>query len=108
MIKMLYLHILQADSTKNLNAFCKLIVLDNYKISKKSKKSVLRYIENFTGSVGNFVKCIWVIIKKWRNLCPIRFSRIRNFNFLVFLSIILIGVMCNTNKTLSNVSGDVV
>ena len=58
MIKMLYLHILQADSTENLNAFCKLTVLDNYKISKKSKKSVLRYIENFTGSVENFVKCI--------------------------------------------------
>ena len=61
MIKMLYLaflHILQADSTENWNAFCKLIVLDNYKISKKSKKSVLRYIENNTGSVGNFVKCI--------------------------------------------------
>ena len=58
MIKMLYLHIMQADSTENQNAFCKLIVLDNYKISKKSKKSVLRYIENITGSVGNFVKCI--------------------------------------------------
>ena len=54
---MLYLHILQADSTENWNAFCKLIVLDNYKISKKSKMSVLRYIENITGSVGNFVKC---------------------------------------------------
>ena len=59
MIKMLYLHILQADSTENWNAFCKLIVLDNYKISKKSKKSVLRYTENITGSVGNFVKCIY-------------------------------------------------
>ena len=58
MIKILYLHILQADSTENLNAFCKLIVLVNYKISKNSKKSVLRYIENITGSVGNLVKCI--------------------------------------------------
>ena len=58
MIKMLYLHILQADSTENWNAFCKLIVLDKYKISKNAKKSVLRYIENITGSVGNFVKCI--------------------------------------------------
>ena len=58
MIKMLYLHILLADSTDNWNAFCKLIVLGNYKISKKSKMSVLRYIENITGSVGNFVKCI--------------------------------------------------
>ena len=58
MIKMLYLHILQADSTENWNAFCKLIVLDNYKISKKSKKSVLRYIENISSSVGNFVKCM--------------------------------------------------
>ena len=60
MIKMLYmyLHILQADSTENWNAFYKLIGLDNYKISKKSQKSVLRYIENITGSVGNFVKCI--------------------------------------------------
>ena len=59
MIKMLYLHILQADSTENWNAFCKLIVLDNYKISKKSKKSVLKYIENITGSIGNFVKCMF-------------------------------------------------
>ena len=58
MIKMLYLHILQADYTENSIAFCKLIVLDNYKISKTSKESVLRYIENITGSVGNFVKCI--------------------------------------------------
>ena len=57
MIKMLYLHILLADSTENWNAFCKLIVLDNYNISKKSKTSVLRYIENISGSVGNFVKC---------------------------------------------------
>ena len=58
MIKMLYLHILQADSTENWNAVCKLIVLGNYKISKKSKKLILRYIENITGSVGNFVKCM--------------------------------------------------
>ena len=58
MIKMLHLHILLADSPENWNAFCQLIVLDNYKISKKSKKSVLRYIENISGSVGNFVKCI--------------------------------------------------
>ena len=57
MIKMLYLHILQADSTENWNAFCKLVVLYNYKLSKTSKKSVLRYNENITGSVGNFVKC---------------------------------------------------
>ena len=56
----------------------------------------------------SFVVYLWVIIKKWRNLCPIRFSRIRNINFLVFLSIILNAVMCNTNKTLSNVYGDVV
>ena len=60
MVKMLYLHILQADSTENSNAFCKLIVFDNCKISKKSKKSVLRYIENITESGGNFVKCILV------------------------------------------------
>ena len=59
MIKMLYLHILQADYTENWIAFCKLNVLDNYKILKKSKESVLRYIENITGSVGNFVKCIY-------------------------------------------------
>ena len=58
MIKMLYLHILPADSTENWNAFSKLIVLDNHTISKISKTSVLRYIENITGSVGNFVKCI--------------------------------------------------
>ena len=57
MIIMLYLHILQADSTENWNAFCKLIVLDNHKISKKFKTSILKYIENITGSVGNFVKC---------------------------------------------------
>ena len=63
MIKMLYLHILQADYTENWIAFCKLIVLDNYKISKKSKESVLRYIENITGSVGNFVKCIMAVLK---------------------------------------------
>ena len=62
MIKKLYLHILRADSTENWNAYCKLIVLDNYKISKKSKKSVLRYIENITGSVGNFVKCIFQVL----------------------------------------------
>ena len=58
LINMLYLHILLANYSENWNAFCKLIVLDNYKISKKSKTSVLRYIENITGSVGNFVKCI--------------------------------------------------
>ena len=63
MIKMLYLHILLADSTENWNIFCKLIVLDNYKISKESKKSVLRYIENITGSVGNFVKCKYTATK---------------------------------------------
>ena len=61
MIKMLYLHILQADSIENLTAFCKLIVLNNYKISKKYKKSVLRYIENRTGRVRNFVKCNHII-----------------------------------------------
>ena len=64
MIKMLYLHILLADSTENANAFCKLIVLDNYKILRKSKRSVLRYIENITGSVGHFVKCIHITIYK--------------------------------------------
>ena len=58
MIKILYLHILQADITENWNAFCKLIVFDNYNMSKKSKKSVLRYIENINGSVWNFVKCM--------------------------------------------------
>ena len=68
MIKLLYLHILQADSTENWNAFCKLIDLDNYKISKKSKKSVLRYIENITGSVGNFVKCMCHLVS---NFCPL-------------------------------------
>ena len=62
MIKMLYLHISRADSTENWKAFCKLIVLGNYKISKKSKWSVLRYIENITGSVGNFVKCMCLCI----------------------------------------------
>ena len=37
MIKMLYLHILQAVSTENWNAFCKLIVLDNYKFQRNPK-----------------------------------------------------------------------
>ena len=31
---------------------------DKCRFSKKSKKSVLGHIENITGSVGNFVKCI--------------------------------------------------
>ena len=48
------------------------------------------------------------IIKKWRNLCPLRFSGIRNFHFLVFLSIKLNAVMCNNNKILCTASGDVV
>ena len=69
MIRMLYLHILQANSTESWNTFCKLIVLDNYKISKKSKKSVLRYIENITGSVGNFVKCMLDYIDKKYSIC---------------------------------------
>ena len=68
MIKMLYLHILQADSTENWNAFCKLIVLDNYKISKKSKMLVLRYIENITGSFVNFVKCIHSELHFWKEM----------------------------------------
>ena len=51
-----------ADSSENWNAFCKVIVLDNYKISKKSKTSVLRYIKNITGNVGNFVKCMLHVI----------------------------------------------
>ena len=64
MIKMLYLHILQAASTENWNVFCKLVVRDNYKFSQKSKTSVLRYIENITGSVGNFVKCrLWILAR---------------------------------------------
>ena len=37
------------------------MVLDNYKISKKAKMSVLRYIEKISGSVGNFVKCIGIL-----------------------------------------------
>ena len=53
MIKILYLHILQADSTENWKAFCKLIVIDNYKISKKSKELVFRYMENITCIFGN-------------------------------------------------------
>ena len=76
MIKMLYLHILHADSTENWNSFCKLIVLDNYKTSKKSKKSVLRYIENITGSVGNFVKCMlhkFYIEKHYENINILQF-----------------------------------
>ena len=68
MIKMLYLHILQADSTENWNVFCKLIVLDNHKISKKSKTPVWKYIEKITGSVGNFVKCIMDIFNSLLSL----------------------------------------
>ena len=77
MIKILYLHILRGDSTENWNAFCKLIVLDIYKISKKSKESVLRYIENTTGSVGNFVKCIY----KSSRLSHTRCSLVNVFRF---------------------------
>ena len=66
------------------------------------------FINKFFLGLSLNCKYVWVIIKIWRNLCPIRFSRIRNFNFLVFLSIILSDVLCNTNKTLSNVSGDFV
>ena len=88
MIKILYLHILQADSTENWNAFCRLIVLDNYKISKKSKTSVLRCIENITGSVGNFVKCIVYVsvAAKEHSLC---------YNYT---SINLIGKTNTSNK----------
>ena len=72
MIKMIFLHFLRADSSENYNAFCKLIVLDNYKISKKSKKLVLRYIETITGSVGNFVKCIFTLTNVFPSMSSYR------------------------------------
>ena len=63
MIKMLYLHILQADSTENWNAFCKLIVLDNYKISKKSKKSVLSLLKILPVALGILLSVYYTSVK---------------------------------------------
>ena len=88
MIKMLYLHTLQADSTENWNAFCKFIVLDNHKISKKSKTSVLRYIDNITGSVGNFVKCTFI-----KSGCIVRVSV-----FFINRSVVLITTMSGCDR----------
>ena len=95
MIKMLYLYILQADSTENWNAFCKLIVLDNYKISKQSKKSVLRYIKNITGSVGNFVKCIHGMVTCIRAVRkPVRCFRLFQHNHAVQPQRMARGLKC--------------
>ena len=49
--------ILSRDSTDNQITFSKIMFLDNCKLSKNFKQSVLRYmcIENITGSVGNFL-----------------------------------------------------
>ena len=85
MIKMLYLHILPADSTENWNVFCKLIVLDNFKISKKSKESVLRYIKN-TGSVWNFVKCIYYRHPPWEDNGSIYIPTILSKRYLICLA----------------------
>ena len=58
--KMLYLKNEKSDSTQNWNAFWKIIVQDKCLVSKNFKQSFLRYIENTTGSVRNFAKCIGV------------------------------------------------
>ena len=42
-------------------ALSKLIVLDNYKVSKKFKQSVLRYSQHITGSVWKFVKYMYLL-----------------------------------------------
>ena len=54
---MLYLKNLKFNSTRNWNAFWKIIVQDKCQVSKNFKQSFLRYIENTNGSVGNFAKC---------------------------------------------------
>ena len=59
--KMLYLKNLKSDSIQNWNAFWKIIVKDKCLVSKNFKKSFLRYIENATGSIRNFAKCIYDI-----------------------------------------------
>ena len=58
---MLYLVNLKSDSIQNWNAFWKIIVKDKCLVSKNFKKSFLRYIENATGSVRNFAKCICIV-----------------------------------------------
>ena len=58
MIKLLYLEISYSDSIGNRDALLKINVPDKCKFSKKYEQSVLRYIKNITGSVGNFVKCM--------------------------------------------------
>ena len=50
MIKMLYLHILQ-----ELGCILQIDCSRQLQNLKEIQKSVLRYIENITGSVGNFV-----------------------------------------------------
>ena len=54
----IYLKNYKSDSTQNWNAFWKIIVQDKCQVSKNFKKSFLRYIENTTGSVRNFAKCM--------------------------------------------------
>ena len=65
--KMLYLKILKSDSTPNWNAFWKIIVQDKCQVSKNFRQSFLRYIENTTGSVGNFAKCIDIVVILYPN-----------------------------------------
>ena len=44
MIKMLYLQILQTESSENWIAFCKLIVLDDYNISKSQFRDISKIL----------------------------------------------------------------
>ena len=47
------------NSTQNWNAFWKIIVQNKCQVSKNFKQSFLKYIENTTGSVRNFAKCMY-------------------------------------------------
>ena len=52
MIKILYFEISLSDSIENQNALCKIIVRDTCRVSKKSKKSVLRHIKILLVALG--------------------------------------------------------
>ena len=60
MIKLLCLKILLVDSNENQNAQVKVIIaLDDCKLLKKLKQSVLRFNETTHCSVGSFVMCMY-------------------------------------------------